>query len=563
MDYLAEKNVLSDEKKMEILDQNQHGFYFLFNYLYDSFEDKEVFMKHLAVYLDADFDLIDKVTLDYRTSRYIPEFFAKMHYVLPLFILGDQLTVAVYNPFDLDIIEQISLQHGLSVDFVLTTKFAIESLFTYCYSFHEHTNQETGKTGLESLVDLGLNLVESRGGSEEEILDLAGEAPIAQLVEEMIKQAVNEKASDIHIEPEYDCVKVRYRVDGILKDIMKPPKALESAIISRLKILANMDITETRKPQDGRITVEVNERDVDFRISTIRTISGEKMVMRILDKSGAFVSLEKLGLLDNNYEKLMSLIHSSSGIVIVCGPTGSGKTSTLYSALSNINTPETNIITIEDPVEFDVEGVNQIQVNHKIGLDFLSGLTSVLRQDPDVIMIGEVRDYETANISIQAALTGHLVFTTLHTRSAAGTVTRLVDMGVQPFLLNSTVNGIIGQRLLRCICENCKEKVSVKEYTDLKSKQFIQYISDHYDSFHLYRGIGCKFCDNNGYKGRTGVFEILSLTSAVREAILMKASSDKIESIAKKEGTVLMKDNAVLCVINGITSIEEVLRVLD
>jgi type II secretory ATPase GspE/PulE/Tfp pilus assembly ATPase PilB-like protein len=416
---------------------------------------------------------------------------------------------------------------------------------------------------MSSLFEMGMQLVDT-DSSDEEMFDLAQEAPIAKLVDTIIKQAITEKASDIHIEPEENVVKIRFRVDGLLKDVMTPPKQLETAIISRLKILSNLDITETRKPQDGRITFTINDRDVDFRVSTVRTISGEKVVMRVLDKSGAFVSLEKLGLREEDIQKFLSIITSTSGIVVVCGPTGSGKTSTLYAGLSKINTPDKNIITIEDPVEYNLEGVNQIPVNPKIGVDFVTGLSAIVRQDPDIIMIGEIRNIETASIAIQAALTGHMVFTTLHTRDAAGSITRLMDMGIAPFLINSAIIGVIGQRLVRTICTNCKREISSDSYTGFKEVQLIKELKEkHGADVKIYKGEGCKFCDSSGYKGRTGIYEQLLFDENVRELVVKKESANKIRDAAIEGGMTTMKEDGLGKVSVGITSIDEIARVLD
>ncbi|MCP4049909.1 MAG: type II/IV secretion system protein [bacterium] len=536
--------------------------------LEQDFASEEVLLEFFSEYLDIPFELIDKATVDYRTASLISESFARERFILPLFRLGSRLSVAITNPFDLKTIEELEMMTSLVVSPVLTTRGSIDPLFAYCYSYQETSSgeeEEEGAASMSSLFEMGMKLVEDKGsGSEEEIFDLAQEAPIARLVDGIIKQAITEKASDIHVEPEEHVVKIRFRVDGLLKDVMTPPKKLESAMISRLKILANLDITETRKPQDGRITFSVGEKDVDFRVSTVRTILGEKMVLRILDKSGAFVSLERLGLNQADYKKILSLISATSGIVVVCGPTGSGKTSTLYSGLSKINTPDKNIITIEDPVEYNLEGINQIQVNPKIGVDFVTGLSAIVRQDPDVIMVGEVRNIETASIAIQAALTGHMVFTTLHTRNAAGTVTRLMDMGIAPFLLNSAIIGVIGQRLVRTICSNCKKQVEANSFTGIKEIELVEQITDKMKgSFKLFKGEGCKFCDNTGYKGRIGIFEIMQLSEPIRDLIVQKASSNKIGDVAVSEGMTLMKDDGTDKVLQGITTINEVARVLD
>ena len=453
---------------------------------------------------------------------------------------------------------------GLDVSPILSLKESLSSLYEFTYSYQD-TKEPEDPTTMSSLFEMGMKIMEERSGEgDDEMVDLAQEAPIAKLVDTIIKQAISEKASDIHIEPEETLLKVRFRIDGILKDVMNPPKSLESAIISRLKILSNLDITETRKPQDGRITVNIKDRDIDFRVSTVRTISGEKMVLRVLDKSGAFVSLERIGLTENDFQMLTAMISSASGILIVCGPTGSGKTSSLYSCLSKINSPEKNIITIEDPVEFNLAGINQIPVNTKIGVDFVTGLSAIVRQDPDIIMIGEIRDIKTADIAIQAALTGHMVFSTLHTRDAAGTITRLINMGVQPFLITSSVVGIIGQRLVRTICPNCKKTTDASIYTGYKKTQLVKSLEEMVEGkLKLHIGEGCKFCDETGYKGRTGIFEVMGLNEEVRALILQKSSTEIIQKAASKAGMTTMKHDGLQKILSGITTVDEIARVID
>ena len=563
LEYILKEAKLVDEEQWNrCLEGAKDNGEDLFSYLLtQEFIDESSLLAVLAPHFNLVFEPIDKATVDYRIASIIPESLARSRYTVPLFQLGDHLSVAVSNPFDLELIEEIESISKLEVNPVLTPKSNIEQLFSYCYSFRDHGGETSS---LSNLFDMGIKLVDERGsGLDEQAIDLGHEAPIAKLIDSILHQAIAENASDIHVEPEEGELKIRFRVDGMMKDIMSPPKKLESAIISRIKILANLDITETRKPQDGRITVQIKERDIDLRISTVRTISGEKIVLRILDKSGAFVSLDKLGLTPNNFKIFQSLISSTSGIIVVCGPTGSGKTSTLYSALSFINSPDKNIITIEDPVEFNLEGINQIPVNQKIGVDFITGLKAVLRQDPDIIMIGEVRDYETANIAIQSALTGHLVLTTLHTRSASGAITRLVDMGAQPFLLNSAILGILGQRLARTICPNCKEPASPDQYRSVKQVDFLREMEGLYKQIRLFKGSGCKFCDNRGYKGRTGVFEILVMTEELRELVASRASIEKIQKTACEQGMVTMRGDAFQKVMGGLITLDEVARILD
>ncbi|RAP31407.1 type II secretion system protein GspE [Candidatus Marinamargulisbacteria bacterium SCGC AG-343-D04] len=526
----------------------------------DQYHDEDI-LKAIASNLKIPFDEVNEATFDPKVISLIPENYARENIIVPLFKLGETLFVAFDNPCSLNVIEELEIITKQVVSPVLSPKSSINILINYGYSYQEQKIEGDSST-MSSLFEMGLQLVGDEGG-EEETTDLAHEAPIAKLVDTIITQAINEKASDIHIEPEENTVKIRFRVDGLLKDIMEPPKKLASPVISRLKILSELDITETRKPQDGRLTFSLKDRDVDFRVSTVRTITGEKMVLRILDKSDAFVQMDKLGFRESEFNKLDSLIYSTSGIVVVCGPTGSGKTSTLYAALSKINTPEKNIITIEDPVEFNLDGINQIPVNPKIGVDFVTGLSAIVRQDPDVIMIGEIRDIETASIAIQAALTGHLVFSTLHTRSAAGSVTRLINMGVQPFLINSSFLGVVGQRLVRNICPNCKKEVKYEEYQGIKAKTLLKKLTEEYNAPKIFKGAGCKYCNDLGYKGRIGIFEILTLDEDTRSLIIEKASSEKIVNAAIKNGMTLMVDDGIEKLMEGLTTVEELIRVID
>ena len=560
IEFLKEKKLVSEDKINDYLSKKE------INTFWNSLEIEDdklgVFLNEIATFLDLPYTEISKSVIDQKVCQKIPENYAREHDILALYQLGEILTVAFANPFELNVIEELESMTKFIIAPVLTQKKFIDDLIGPTYAYQEQSIE--GESGtMSSLYEMGLELFDEGDSSEDENTDLAHEAPIAKLVDTIITQAINEKASDIHIEPEENVVKIRYRIDGLLKDLMSPPKKLASPIVSRLKILSNMDITETRKPQDGRLTFSMKDKDVDFRVSTVRTINGEKMVMRMLDKSGAFVSLENIGLKEHEFKVLDSMIYASSGIIVVCGPTGSGKTSTLYSCLSKINTEEKNIVTIEDPVEFNLEGINQIPVNPKIGMDFVSGLSSVVRQDPDVIMIGEIRDIETASIAIQAALTGHLVFTTLHTRSAAGSVTRLIDMGIQPFLINSAFIGVIGQRLVRVNCPNCKREQLEENITGTKEQMLLKQIKEIYKDVKLVKGVGCKYWVEKGYKGRIEIFEILVLTEEVRELIQEKASSEKIVKKAMEGGMKTMKDDGMLKIAKNITSLEEIARILD
>jgi general secretion pathway protein E len=390
-----------------------------------------------------------------------------------------------------------------------------------------------------------------------DLLDISDEAPVIKLVNLILFQAVKERASDIHIEPFQKELKVRYRIDGILYQRLDPPKRYQSAMVSRLKVMAKLDIAEKRLPQDGRIPIKIADKDIDIRVSIIPTTFGERVVLRLLDKQSLLLGMGEIGLSPDKHQTLQDLISRSNGILLVTGPTGSGKTTTLYAALSQINSPDKNIITIEDPVEYQLLGIGQIQVNPKIGLTFAHGLRSVLRHDPDVILVGEIRDAETAEIAIQAALTGHLVFSTLHTNNAASAATRLVDMEIEPFLVASVVRAIVAQRLIRVICSECKEGY-VPEPEMLKE---VGITPEQLKGGKVYRGKGCPACSGTGYRGRTGIYEILLVSETIRQLIMKKADSVSIGRQAVEEGMKTLREDGARKITEGITALEEVLRV--
>jgi len=385
------------------------------------------------------------------------------------------------------------------------------------------------------------------------------EAPIIQLVNMLIVQGVKDRASDIHIEPSEKGLLVRFRIDGMLHDIRTLPNTIKSAVISRIKILAKMDIAERRLPQDGRFQVKFGTREVDLRVSTIPTVLGEKVVLRLLDKSKGLIKLEQLGFTPEQVEEFKSIIYKPYGIILLTGPTGSGKTTTLYAALNEVNSKDKNIVTVEDPVEYKLNRINQIQVKPKINLTFANTLRSILRQDPDIIMVGEIRDTDTAQIAVQAALTGHLVLSTLHTNDAASAVTRLIDMDVETFLISSSVIAVIAQRLVRVICEKCKEEYIPGK--DVLSGLNMNANSNSDSKVKLYRGTGCSFCKNTGYYGRTSIYELIVLDEDIRALIISKASSNIIKDAAIKKGMKTLKDSGLEKALQGITTIEEVLRV--
>ena len=390
-----------------------------------------------------------------------------------------------------------------------------------------------------------------------DLLDDNSDTPIIKLVNHMISQSVKASASDIHIEPRQDSLKIRYRIDGILYDLLEPAKWIQSSLITRIKVMANMDIAEKRLPQDSRIEVRIGNKDIDIRISTIPTTLGERVVMRLLDKSSSLLSLSQFGIAPQRLQTIRDLSRLSNGIILMTGPTGSGKTTTLYAMLSEINKSDINIITVEDPVEYKLEGISQIQVNSKIGLTFAKSLRSIVRQDPDVILIGEIRDHETASIAVQAALTGHLVLSTLHTNDSASAITRLVDIGIEPFLITSALRAVMAQRLIRVLCDDCKE-VYIPDEEMLKNMGLTR---EDCRSKKVYKATGCNKCFHTGYRGRTPIFEILPFDEKIKNTILKTSDSTKIREVAVAQNMSTLLQNGIEKFFNGITTIEEVLRV--
>jgi len=493
-------------------------------------------------------DLSDYL-IDADVIKLVPESIAQRYKLIPLFKIGQTLTVAMADPQDINAMDQVRLKSGCEIDAVLATETDIKNAMDQYY----------GTSGGVEEVIKQMNEVKRSASvapaSDKELAKMAEDAPVVKLVNMIIIQAVTEKASDIHIEPDEKVLRVRYRVDGILHEVPKPPKDLEAAIISRVKVLASMDIAERRKPQDGRIMMKMQGKDIDMRVSCFPTVYGENIVIRLLDKTSLLLGLSELGMRPEMHKTFDKIIRKPFGIMLVTGPTGSGKTTTLYAALNTINSEEKNIITIEDPVEYQISMIRQTQVNPKAELTFASGLRSILRQDPDVIMVGEIRDSETAEIATQAALTGHLVFSTLHTNDASGAITRLADMGIEPFLISDAVIGVLAQRLVRVICPKCKEKLVPTDATlkDLKLKRS--------DDLALYHGKGCAKCKDTGYVGRVGIYELLIIDDELRKLIIAKAPADQIKAKAVELGMKTLYEDGIAKALEGITSVEEVLRV--
>ena len=484
----------------------------------------------------------------------VPIAFSKKHKVVPVKMEDGILTVATLDPLNYEPLDDLRVMLGCrEVRAVLSSEREVLGAINRFYEQSADTPEEMIQSMDTESSDRLLHELEET----EDLLDVSDEAPVIKLVNLILFQAVKERASDIHIEAFQKELKVRYRIDGILYQRLNPPKRYQSAIVSRLKVMAKLDIAEKRLPQDGRIPIKIADKDIDIRVSIIPTTFGERVVLRLLDKSSVLFGMEEIGLSSDQLQILDSLIHRPNGILLVTGPTGSGKTTTLYAALSRINSPDKNIITIEDPVEYQLWGIGQIQVNPKIGLTFAHGLRSVLRHDPDVILVGEIRDTETAEIAIQAALTGHLVFSTLHTNDSASAATRLVDMGVEPFLVSSVVRAIVAQRLIRVICPECKEGY-VPEAEALRD---IGIVPEQLEGGMVYRGKGCPACSETGYRGRTGIYEMLIVSEAIRHLIMNKADSTSICRQAVEEGMKTLRDDGAQEVIAGVTTLEEVARV--
>lgn len=511
-----------------------------------------------AKILNIPFISLDSISFSPQALGFVPRAVAERFSVVPFSYeeKTQTLSVAMSNPVDLEAVSFIREKTG-------------QNIKTFASSVPEVERAINQQYRQEIVGEVGAALKETedwRGKIKtvdtNQIAEIIKEAPIAKIVSTILEYAVTSRASDVHIEPQEDRVRVRYRIDGILYDKLSLPKSVQEAVISRIKILSEMKIDEHRTPQDGRFNFKVEDKEVDLRISVLPTSFGEKIVMRLLRKSGGVPSLPELGLDGPALRNLETSMLRPHGIIIVVGPTGSGKTTTLYSVLNKLNTTRVNIVTLEDPVEYQMPGINQVQVNPGVGLTFAEGLRSFLRQDPNVILVGEIRDKETTELAIQAALTGHLVFSTLHTSNAAGALPRLLDLGAETFLLASTMNAVLGQRIVRKICAHCKiEYVPPTQIVDEMKVVLGKYFPNDLKQIKFYKGKGCDECDNSGYTGRIGIFETLIISEKVASLVLQHADSGTIEKEAVNEGMITMKQDGYLKVFKGVTTVEEVLRV--
>lgn len=514
-------------------------------------ESREVY-EALAEQLGTLYVDLDSYVIDPKVVTLLPEKFCRQYQVIPVGEEGNTLILAMANPVDVMTIDRIRLMTKREIRPVVASPRDIEKALNAYYGVGETVEELIRETETKEGIVLPEEEEELR---IDQLKALGEEAPIIRVVNMIILQAIRSGASDIHIEPQENEVRIRFRIDGILHDVTSTPIRVHPAIVSRVKILSRMNIAERRLPQDGRFQVTVDNRTVDFRVSSLPTIFGEKIVMRILDKSTLLLDLDRLGFEEEDLEKFYRLIQHPYGMILLTGPTGSGKTTTLYSALNFINKPDLNIITIEDPVEYRLPGINQVQVRPKIGLTFANALRAIMRQDPDVIMVGEIRDSETAEIAIHAALTGHLVFSTLHTNTAAGALVRLQEMGVPAYLIASALIGVVAQRLVRRICERCKVDFEIfgpiaRELTGGEK-----------DRLTVFRGKGCPECNRTGYRGRTAVSEVLVMDDEMKALVLRNATEREITERACAKGMRTLRENAIRKVLQGVTTLEEMYRV--
>jgi len=497
---------------------------------------------------------LTKYKFDPEIIKFIPEHIARQYCLIPLSRMGNNLTVAMSDPLNIFALDDLRTLTGCNIDIVLSSQDEILRAIDTQYHLEFKDMQQ-----IIDFTQQGLEAKEAEFARQDEVelssvLKESKKAPIVKLVDLMLAQALEKRSSDIHIEPEEDCLRIRYRIDGSLYDIFKLPKVNQNAILARVKIISNLDITESRIPQDGRFKVKFEGREVDFRVSSLPTTFGQKFVLRALDKSNLSIGLDQLGFSEQPLAIFKEAVNKPFGMILVTGPTGSGKSTTLYSVLNQLNTVQRNIITIEDPVEYQIEGITQIQVKPEVGLDFLSGLRSLLRQSPDVIMIGEIRDSETADIAVKASLTGQLVFSTLHTNDALSSITRLIDMGIEPFLVASSLIMLCAQRLCRRICLKCRQPVDIPD-------KFLESIGFK-EKVIFYTASGCKHCNNTGFYGRIAILEAIMINDVIREMIMKRKAIDEIRQYAITNcGMKTLRDDAYLKIKMGLTTLDEVIRV--
>jgi len=562
-EYLVDLGVITSEQLKKALQEQRRGERLEQVLVRLKFASEEVVLQHLADYFDLPYVDLDTYLIDEQVLELIPEELARRHTLIPLFKIGETLTIALSNPLHLTAIDEVRNRIKTDVDIALSTEKKILRAIDQHYGavasqFQKTLNQwvqqgggpPPGSADYRKTYDLVSRMAPG------EVID---DVPAARLFDLVMTQAIRDRASDIHIEPDEKSLRIRFRIDGFLYEFLTLPKTIHPPLTSRIKVLAEMDIAETRLPQDGNFNVRLERRNIEIRVSTFPTIYGENVVLRLLDQTTSLMKLEDLGFSDQMLERFKQLLQRPHGMILVTGPTGSGKTTTLYASLNLINSPEKNIITIEDPVEYRLPLIRQTQINPKAGITFAGGLRSILRQDPDVIMVGEIRDRETADVALQAALTGHLVLSTLHTNDAPEAITRLMDIGVEPYLIASSLLGVLAQRLVRKICSECKtsyridpSKINPWDGKRLEAKE----------SLTLYRGKGCKSCKQSGYWGRVGLYELLEMSEELRQLISERAPIPVLRKVARETlGMTTLREDGLKKVLEGTTTLEEVNRV--
>ncbi|NLU51938.1 MAG: Flp pilus assembly complex ATPase component TadA [Clostridiaceae bacterium] len=509
---------------------------------------EEHIAKAMARKTGSKFLSVNKSGIDMDTANLITPEIALKYRVIPTGMNNGRLQVAMQNPNDIIAIDDLHILTGYEIEPVVLPDNELSALIEQFCNINKNVEERTEDEENEDELDVVDN-------------NEINEKPAVQLVNQIINHAIRAGASDVHIDPQEKSIKVRLRIDGVLHEIMQQPRKLHPLISSRIKVMAGMDIAERRIPQDGRVSLRYEDRTIDIRVATLPSAYGEKISLRLLDRSSEILSLESLGFPETQLKRYNEVFKLPYGFILITGPTGSGKSTTLYATLAKINTPDKNIITLEDPIERKMAGLNQVQMNVKAGMTFASGLRSILRSDPDIIMVGEIRDRETAQIAVEAALTGHLVLSTLHTNDAPGAVTRLEDMGIEPFLTASSLVGVIAQRLVRVLCPSCKKPHEYSREEILRSIPDFP-LEPHEEKITIYKPVGCLSCNNTGYKGRTGLYEFLRVTEKMQKLILNKASTNEIRDLAIKEGMITLRNDGLMKVKKGITSIEELLRVV-
>ena len=519
---------------------------------------EEKLIEALQMQLGIEFVDLTKVNIPTELAQALPKNIAKQYQVVPVRAVKDELYLAMSDPMNFYAIEEVRKAVRKKVVPMVATAAAVERAIQVLYG-NEGAAKAIEEMKREAAASQDVSVPDAAFVSNQLGDDTISNAPTIRLVNAIIERAITERASDIHLEPRENELQVRMRIDGLMRYIMTVPRDLQGSVISRIKIMSSLDIAEHRIPQDGRFNVKMKDKDIDLRVSTLPTVYGEKIVARLLDKSGQKLSKDAIGLTGSDLQKYEHMLHCRSGVLLIVGPTGSGKSTTMYTMIDDLNKDDVNLVTLEDPVEYNVDGVNQVQINEKTGMTFANGLRAILRQDPDIIAVGEIRDGETADIAMRSAITGHVVLSTIHTNDAVGTIERLYDIGVEPYLVSSAMRGIISQRLVRRICPNCKEAYEPSE------DELLELGMPAKSGMLFYKGKGCPNCFHTGYRGRTAVFEMLEITSKVRAMISRRAGRDEIEAELKKpeSGFVSLRKNALRLVLEGVTTGEEVLRVIS